>query len=186
MQPNGKEDRIYMNTQLSFLKSVNRIIITGGNGFIGKRLVRKLLSLNSHEIVLISNKYNVNDKYLSDKKTYEEKSLRFYSADIRDKGAISEIFSDVKADTCIHLAAKISVADSLRNPQETMDINVNGTLNVLDACHNSGVNTFVFASSAAVYGDVTELPISRKSSVKTLISLRYEQGACRTVCFIIW
>ena len=94
MQPNGKEDRIYMNTQLSFLKSVNRIIITGGNGFIGKRLVRKLLSLNSHEIVLISNKYNVNDKYLSDKKTYEEKSLRFYSADIRDKGAISEIFSD--------------------------------------------------------------------------------------------
>ena len=147
---------------------MNRIIITGGNGFIGKRLVRKLLSLNSHEIVLISNKYNVNDKYLSDKKTYEEKSLRFYSADIRDKGAISDIFSDVKGDTCIHLAAKISVADSLRNPQETMDINVNGTLNVLDACHNSGVNTFVFASSAAVYGDVTELPISENQVLKPL------------------
>lgn len=149
-----------MNIQLSFLKSVNTIIITGGNGFIGKRLVTKLLSVNSDKIVLISNRYNVDDEYLSDKKTYEEKSLRFYSADIRDKGAISDIFLDVNADTCIHLAAKISVADSLRNPEETMDINVNGTLNVLDACHKSGVKNFVFASSAAVYGDVTKLPIS--------------------------
>ena len=54
--------------------------------------------------------------------------LTFYTADIRDREAISNIFRDERADTCIHLAAKISVADSIKNPDETMDINVNGTL----------------------------------------------------------
>ena len=114
---------------------MKRVIVTGGNGFIGRHLVRKLLSLNSYEIVVVSNTSNVNDKNLSTRKKLEEKSLRFYSADIRNRTAISEIFSDVKADTCVHLAAKVSVADSIRNPDETMDINANGTLNVLEACH---------------------------------------------------
>ena len=112
---------------------MNRIIITGGNGFIGRHLVRKLLPLNSHEIVVVSN--TSNDKYLSDRKKQDEKSLTFYSADIRDRNAISEIFTEVKADTCVHLAAKVSVADSIKNPDETMEINVNGTMNVLEACH---------------------------------------------------
>jgi UDP-glucose 4-epimerase len=139
---------------------VNRIIITGGNGFIGRHLVRKLLSLNSHEIMVVSNTSNVNDKYLSNRKVQEEKSLRFYSADIRDRTAISDIFLDVKADTCVHLAAKVSVADSIKNPDETMEINSKGTMNVLEACHVSDTKNFVFASSAAVYGDVSTMPVS--------------------------
>ena len=71
-------------------------------------------------------------------------------------------------DTCIHLAAKISVPDSIKNPDETMEINVNGTLNVLEACHTNQVNNFIFASSAAVYGDVTELPISEDHTLHPL------------------
>jgi UDP-glucose 4-epimerase len=94
--------------------------------------------------------------------------LTFYTVDIRDKKAILGIFQNEKADTCIHLAAKISVADSINNPDETMDINVKGTLNVLEACSNSKVNNFIFASSAAVYGDVTQLPISENASLRPL------------------
>jgi UDP-glucose 4-epimerase len=98
----------------------------------------------------------------------ERSPLTYHSADIRDREAIINIFKDERADICIHLAAKISVADSIRKPEETMDINVKGTLNVLDACHSSGINSFVFASSAAVYGDVKQLPISEDESLRPL------------------
>ena len=57
--------------------------------------------------------------------------------------------------------------------------------NVLEACHKSGVDNFVFASSAAVYGDVKKLPISENRVIKTIISLWYKQDACRTTCLVI-
>lgn len=103
-----------------------------------------------------------------DRGLQETMPLTFYAADIRDKEAISDIFRDEEADTCVHLAAKLSVTDSIKKPDETMDINVKGTLNVLEACHNSGVKNFVFASSAAVYGDVEELPISEDQTLRPL------------------
>ena len=105
---------------------------------------------------------------MSDMELSEKTPLTFYAADIRDRNVILNIFRDERADICIHLAAKISVIDSIKKPDETMDINVNGTLNVLEACHRSGVDNFVFASSAAVYGDVKKLPISEDESLKPL------------------
>jgi UDP-glucose 4-epimerase len=138
------------------------LIVTGGSGFIGRHLVKKLLESKLFSLVLIA------DTSYVDRTMQELLPVRFYSADIRDKDAISNIFRDESADACVHLAAKISVADSIRNPDETMEINVNGTVNVLEACHNSGVNNFVFASSAAVYGDVTTLPIVENSSLSPL------------------
>ena len=102
------------------------------------------------------------------KKLLEVTPLIFHTADIRDRDSISKVFQEEKSDTCIHLAAKINVADSIQNPDDTMDINVKGTTNVLDACFNSGVNNFVFASSAAVYGDVMVLPITENQSLAPL------------------
>jgi UDP-glucose 4-epimerase len=106
---------------------------------------------------------NFTDKIIS-----QDPTLKLYIADIRDRKAISDVFEHEKAETCIHLAAKINVADSIKNPEETMDINVKGTQNVLDACSNNKVKNFVFASSAAVYGDVTKLPISENHSLRPL------------------
>jgi len=147
---------------------VNRVIVTGGNGFIGKHLVRKLVSRKLDSLVLLSNTPKMSDKYLLDGQLPRNINLIFYTVDIRDRKEISDIFLRENADTCIHLAAKTSVTDSIINPDETIEINVNGTLNVLEACHKSRVNNFVFASSAAVYGDVRQLPISENSILRPL------------------
>jgi UDP-glucose 4-epimerase len=147
---------------------VERVILTGGNGFIGRHLVEKLLIGNLSRVIIISNTFNLNDRYFSELKKLEELPLTFYTADIRDRESIIDIFKREEADTCIHLAAKVSAADSIKNPKETMDINSGGTLNVLEACHISRVNNFVFASSAAVYGNIRQLPIKESSTLGPL------------------
>jgi UDP-glucose 4-epimerase len=142
---------------------LKRVLITGGSGFIGRHLVKRLIDNKQCSVALIANSPN-----LANRELRETTPLTFYAVDIRDREDILKTFRDVEADICIHLAAKISVADSIRKPEETMDINVKGTLNVLEACQNSGVNSVVFASSAAVYGDVKELPISENQSLRPL------------------
>ena len=108
---------------------MKRVIVTGGNGFIGRHLVKRLLTNEQCSVVLIANTSNLMERGFQ-----ETTPLTFHKVDIRDKEAVSDIFRDEEADTCIHLAAKISVSDSIKNPDETMSINVNGTMNVLEAC----------------------------------------------------
>jgi UDP-glucose 4-epimerase len=146
---------------------MQRVIVTGGTGFIGRHLVRKLSDYKSSSIVLISDK-SIDFENILGAKSFETVQLRAYTADIRDGETISDIFQNEKPDACIHLAAKISVADSMKNSDETMNTNVNGTLNVLEACNRNKVNNFIFASSAAVYGDASKLPISEDAILSPL------------------
>jgi len=140
---------------------MKKILVTGAGGFIGSHLVPALLSDKDTHLVL-TDKHHKDFDFSAYSKSLGNKSLRFYDLDIMNKDAVYSIFESEKIDTCIHLAGKVNVEDSIKNPDKTMDINVKGTLNVLEACSCSGTKNFVFASSASVYGNPKRLPISEE------------------------
>ena len=130
---------------------MNRVLVTGGAGFIGQHLLKRLSQLDC-KINVIDNLSNGNENFQNDnisKSDNINNNISFHKEDIRNKDSVSDIFKRERIDTCIHLAARISVSDSITNPYDTLDVNIGGTLNVLEACSNNKVKNFVFASSAA-------------------------------------
>lgn len=125
-------------------------LVTGGAGFIGSHLVERLLSEGAKVVVV--------DDLSSGKEENLPKSpnLHLHVKSINDD--LSEIFEKHKIDAVFHLAAIPKVQFSIQNPEETHDVNVNGTLNILDLCRRFGVKRFVLSSSAAVYGTSEKLP----------------------------
>ncbi|PWU81585.1 MAG: hypothetical protein DLM72_06255 [Candidatus Nitrosopolaris wilkensis] len=84
--------------------------------------------------------------------------VAFYAVDLRNKDALIDILESEEIDTCVHLASKISVPESITNPGDTIDVNIKGTFNVLEACSKTEVKNLIFASSSAVYGESKTLP----------------------------
>ena len=124
-----------------------KILITGGMGFIGLYLVDYLLK-QGNEITILDNFSNSNKKSM---KKIENNNLKIIEGDIRK---INDVHNSIKnKEIVIHLAAKISVEESIKNPKETFDVNVGGTRNVINACEKSNIKKLIVASSAAVYGE---------------------------------
>lgn len=150
---------------------MERILITGGAGFIGHHLVSKLLPQRQYRIIVIDNlSTGRKENLFSDqsKSVNNGVPLSFYEEDILNTDRIFNIFKHEGADICIHLAAKTSVLDSTANPYHTVFVNIIGTLNILEACYKHGVKNFIFASSAAVYGEPQKLPISEEDPLRPL------------------
>jgi nucleoside-diphosphate-sugar epimerase len=135
---------------------LQRVLVTGGAGFIGTHLVHEMS--RGCDIYIVDSL--TNERSRSNVETFSGDNITLYQEDIRNKDKLIDIFRDSKADSCIHLAAQISVTESMANPFKTFDVNVKGTLNTLEACVESSIKHFVFASSSAVYGDVSSVPIN--------------------------
>lgn len=123
------------------------ILVTGGAGFIGKHLVKSLIQKENNVTIF--------DNFSNSKKNsitfLEDKGVKIVEGDITQN---QDIINAIKnQDVVVHLAAKISVEDSIKNPSETIKINVDGTKNVLLACKKNHVKKMIVASSAAVYGE---------------------------------
>ena len=126
------------------------ILVTGGAGFIGKHLVKFLIE-NKNNVSVLDNFSNSDKKWISKFKKYQ---IKIFEGDIRNDEDILKATKD--QDVVIHLAAKISVEESIKNPSETFEINVKGTENVLEICKKNNVKKIIVASSAAVYGEGNE------------------------------
>lgn len=133
-------------------------LVTGGAGFIGSHIVRELVRLGQQVTVLD----NLSGGKLENLEGVKDK-ITFIEADICDFPALLKACKGV--DYVLHLAALISVAESMAKPQETAQINVQGTVNVLEAAKQCGVKRVVFSSSAAVYGTRPELPYKEDTPI---------------------
>ncbi|UTE75468.1 NAD-dependent epimerase/dehydratase family protein [Rossellomorea sp. KS-H15a] len=133
--------------------------VTGGAGFIGSHLVEAL--------VRIGHCVHVIDNLNSGKKEHIHKSAIFHNIDVRSVEAKNLVISE-KPDYLFHLAAQADVSKSTNFPCEDLDINVNGTINLLEACKISPVKNFIFSSTSAVYGNTEEAIISENHSTKPI------------------
>ncbi len=124
-----------------------KVLVTGGAGFIGKHLVRSLLE-KGNSVTIFDNFSNSAKDSLS---SLVDMGAKIIEGDITKSGDIQNATKN--QDVVIHLAAKISVPESISNPAETFFVNVDGTKNVLAACEKNHVKKLIAASSAAVYGE---------------------------------
>jgi UDP-glucose 4-epimerase len=138
-------------------QNYSKILVTGGAGFIGSHIVDRLLK-KGYEVTVIDNLSTGRIENIDHNRN--NKNFHFFKGDIQNSAFINKVTKDI--DAVFHEAALISVPRSLKNPILTNKVNVSGTLNLLEACRNSAVKTFIYASSCAVYGQTQTLPHHEK------------------------
>jgi nucleoside-diphosphate-sugar epimerase len=148
---------------LEEVKLVSKVLITGGAGFIGHHLTRRLLGM-SYEVVVLDNFKTGKMQNIS--QHLKNAPFKLVVGDVRSKKVIRNAMDGV--DAVVHLAALISVEESFKNPTETHNVNVTGTLNVLEEAARTNIEKFIYASSTAVYGDGNPLPLREDYPPKPL------------------
>jgi len=133
-----------------------KCLVTGGAGFIGSNLVERLVK-DGHDVVSI-------DNYSTGKRSNEQDGCTYISADVQEIEFWSRRLEkmDKIPEVVFHLAARARVQPSIENPIEFHNVNVNGTLALLNMCRIYGVKRFVYSSSSSVYGNVEQLPTSEE------------------------
>jgi len=154
---------------------MKRVLVTGGAGFIGSHLCQRLLQ-EGYEVVCLDNFDAYYDPAIKRKNLEEIKASRgaqgfqLMEGDIRDKGLLDDLFRRSSFDLIIHLAARAGVRPSIQQPLLYEEVNVTGTLNLLEACREFGVRDFIFGSSSSVYGKNRKVPFVEEDMLEAMIS----------------
>lgn len=130
-----------------------KILVTGGAGYIGSVLVNKLIE-QGHEV-------NVIDDLSNGFRENIDRRAKFTEGSILEKGNLNQALEGV--EVVYHLAAKIRVEEGEAKPELYKKVNIEGTLDLIKACVDKKINKFIFASTAAVYGDPEEFPVNENS-----------------------
>ncbi|MFP7476803.1 NAD-dependent epimerase/dehydratase family protein [Terribacillus saccharophilus] len=138
-----------------------KAIVTGGAGFIGSHLVHALLEEQVEVVVL--DDLSAND---SGNEAFPQQ-VKLYQFDVKSADAYRVIIKE-QPDIVFHLAAQADVTKSILAPVFDADVNIGGTINMLEASRTAGVKKFIFASTSAVYGDVSKLPITEDDPLKPI------------------
>jgi UDP-glucose 4-epimerase len=152
-----------------------RILVTGGAGFIGSNIADRLCS---------DNKVTVLDNLSSGALANLEKSkarLTFVEGDVLDKSAVEKLVAEV--EFVFHLAANVGNIKSIEDPRFDMEVNIKGTLNILEACLKYKIKKLVYSSSAAIYGDAQYLPVDEGHPLNPESPYAVSKLAAEKYCF---
>lgn len=128
-----------------------KILVTGGAGYIGSFMTKSLVE-DGHEVFVIDNLERGHENIV-------DHSAKFIKEDIRNEEALDKFFAEEKVDAILHFAGLISVEESTKNPELYEEVNVGGSEILFRTAQKNGVKNFIFSSSAAVYGNPTQVPI---------------------------
>ena len=156
------------------------ILVTGGAGFIGSHLCERLL-IEGNKVIIIDNFNEFYDPQIKRNNIIEIKNtmknnsidtnkLELCEGDFRDIEFLNKLFDNNDIHIVVHLAAMAGVRPSIENPQLYYDVNITGTLNLLEQCRRKNIKKFVFASSSSVYGNNEKVPFSETDIVDNPIS----------------
>ena len=133
-----------------------KIFVTGGAGFIGRHLVESLN--HGNEVTIFENFSNSSKQEISN---LLQDGVTLVQGDLTDRDLLKKVVRDY--DLVIHLAAKIDIEESIKNPHLSNEINVKGTINLLKACVDNSILKFIAASSASIYGDPGVIPVTEET-----------------------
>ncbi len=137
------------------------ILVTGGAGYIGSHTVVELLEAG-HSVVVVDDLVNSSAESLRRVERITGVSVPFYPVDIRDRAGLEEVFAAHDFDCCIHFAGLKAVGESVAKPLEYYENNLNGTFVLLDVLGRHGCKNIIFSSSATVYGEPEQMPITEE------------------------
>jgi len=163
-----------------------KILVTGGAGFIGSHLCEALLA-RGEQVVALDNFdpfYDPQVKRANLAGCLASPLFTLVEGDIRDIEKVGEVFADGDFDIIVHLAAKAGVRPSMEDPLAYQDVNVRGTMVLLEAARQFEVKKFIFASSSSVYGNNQKVPFSESDCVDFPISpYAATKKACELLCY---
>ena len=163
-----------------------RFLVTGGAGFIGSSVVDRLLA-RGDEVVCLDNFddfYNPAIKRRNIAGALANKAYKLIEGDIRDMGLLRRVFSEEGIEMIFHPAARAGVRPSIVDPMLYEDVNIKGTMNLLEMSKEHKVKGFIFASSSSVYGRNEKVPFSEDDNVDNPISpYAATKKACELICY---
>jgi UDP-glucuronate 4-epimerase len=147
-------------------------LITGGAGFIGSHLVDRLLSRGEHVVCLdeFNDFYDPAIKRQNIQRHLSSERYELIEGDIRNTAVLDAIFEKHRITKVVHLAARAGVRPSLAQPLLYEDVNVRGTINLLEIARKRAVQQFIFASSSSVYGGNVKLPFHEEDRIWRTVS----------------
>lgn len=163
-----------------------KILVTGGAGFIGSHLCERLLS-EGCEVICLDNFNDFYDPIIKRnniRKALAHERYTLKEGDIRDVELLNDLFAQAKPNVVIHLAAMAGVQPSLEDPELYYDVNVMGTLKLLQACVKYGIDKFIFASSSSVYGN-NPVPFKESDNTdKSISPYAATKKAGEVMCYV--
>lgn len=144
---------------------MRKILVTGGLGFIGSHTVVELQK-EGFEVIIIDNLSNTRKSVLENITAISGIEPKFYELDVRDKAALHAFFNENKVDGIIHFAAFKAVGESMSKPLDYYENNLSALVYLLQEIRDRNLDHFIFSSSATVYGEADQLPLTEDAPVK--------------------